>query len=280
MKSALRRALVYSGRVNSAAAPAAPARASWLRLALIGAAGGLLSGAFGVGGGLLMVPLLIAFAGMDQRRASATSLAAIVPAAIAGSVAYFVNGEIDLVVAIFVAVGGVVGSWLGALLLRRLSLGWLRWMFIALLLGVALRMLLIVPERGDGQIDLEFGTAIAMIALGLVIGVASGLFGVGGGVIMVPAFIALLGMGDLAAKGTSLAVMIPTATSGTITSARGGGVDVRAGLVVGIAATLASFGGVAVAFLLSPEWSSWLFAALVVVAAVQLSVRAIRLQGK
>ena len=276
----MRRALVYSGRVNSAAAPATPARASWLRLALIGAAGGLLSGAFGVGGGLLMVPLLIAFAGMDQRRASATSLAAIVPAAIAGSITYFVNGEVDLVVALFVAVGGVVGSWLGALLLRRLSLGWLRWMFIALLLGVALRMLLIVPERGDGQLDLEFGTAIAMIALGLVIGVASGLFGVGGGVIMVPAFIALLGMGDLAAKGTSLAVMIPTATSGTITSARGGVVDVRAGLVVGIAATLASFGGVALAFLLSPEWSSWLFAALVVVAAVQLSVRAIRLQRK
>lgn len=275
-----RRPLVYSGRVNSAAAPAAPARVSWLRLALIGAAGGLLSGAFGVGGGLLMVPLLIAFAGMDQRRASATSLAAIVPAAVAGSFTYFVNGEVDLVVALFVAMGGVVGSWLGALLLRRLSLGWLRWMFIALLFGVALRMLLIVPERGDGTVDFELGTAVAMIALGLVIGVASGLFGVGGGVIMVPAFIALLGMGDLAAKGTSLAVMIPTALSGTITSARGGGVDVRAGLVVGIAATLASFGGVALAFLLSPEWSSWLFAALVVVAAVQLSVRAIRLQGK
>ncbi|RXZ71999.1 sulfite exporter TauE/SafE family protein [Agromyces albus] len=266
--------------MNSAAAPAPPARASWLRLALIGAAGGLLSGAFGVGGGLLMVPLLIAFAAMDQRRASATSLAAIVPAAIAGSFTYFVNGEVDLLVALFVAAGGVVGSWLGALLLRRLSLGWLRWMFIALLLGVALRMLLIVPERGDRQLDLEFGTAIAMVALGLVIGVAAGLFGVGGGVIMVPAFIALLGMGDLAAKGTSLAVMIPTATSGTITSARGGVVDVRAGLVVGIAATLASIPGVALAFLLSPEWSSWLFAALVVVAAIQLSVRAIRLQRK
>jgi uncharacterized membrane protein YfcA len=253
---------------------------SWLRLALVGLAGGLLSGAFGVGGGLIMVPLLIAFAGMDQRRAAATSLAAIVPAAVAGSFTYFVTGEVDLVVALFVAVGGVVGSWLGALLLRRLSLGWLRWMFIALLLGVALRMLLIVPERGAEQLDFDFGTAVAMIGLGLVIGVASGLFGVGGGVIMVPAFIALLGMGDLAAKGTSLAVMIPTALSGTITSARGGVVDVRAGLVVGIAATLASFGGVALAFLLSPEWSSWLFAALVVVAAVQLSIRAIRLQRK
>ena len=63
---------------------------------MIGLVGGLLSGAFGVGGGILMVPLLITFAGMDQRRASAASLAAIVPTAVVGSITYLANGEVDL----------------------------------------------------------------------------------------------------------------------------------------------------------------------------------------
>jgi uncharacterized membrane protein YfcA len=97
---------------------------------------------------------------------------------------------------------------------------------------------------------------------------------------MVPAFIALFGMSDLVAKGTSLAVMIPTAVSGTVANTRAGIVDLKVALIVGLAATLASFGGVAIAFLLSPEWSAWLFAILLVVAAVQLTVRAIRLGKK
>lgn len=255
-------------------------RAGWARLAIIGAVGGLLSGAFGVGGGILMVPLFVMFAGMDQRRASATSLAAIVPTAVVGAVTYFLNGEVALIPALFVAAGGIIGSWIGARLLRRLPLGWLRWMFIALLVAVAVRMLLFVPERTAMQPELDALTIIGMVALGLVIGVASGLFGVGGGLIMVPAFMLFFGMSDLVAKGTSLAVMIPTAISGSVTNARGGIVDLRVGIIAGIAATAASFGGVALAHLMSPEVSTWLFAALVVIAAVQLSVRAVRQQKK
>ncbi|TYL54094.1 sulfite exporter TauE/SafE family protein [Agromyces mariniharenae] len=266
--------------MTSPDAPADQARVPWVRLALVGAAGGLLSGAFGVGGGILMVPLLILFAGMDQRRASATSLAAIVPAALAGSLTYFANGEIDLLAALFVAIGGIVGSWIGSWLLRRLSLGWLRWLFVGLLIAVAVRMVLVAPVRGDSSIEFDVLPILGMIALGIVIGIASGLFGIGGGVIMVPAFIALFGMSDLVAKGTSLAVMLPTAISGTVANTRAGIVDLRVALVVGIAATIASFGGVAIAFLLSPEWSAWLFAALMVVAAVQLAVRAVRLTRK
>lgn len=261
-------------------APAVPARLPWLRLTIVGAAGGLLSGAFGVGGGVLMVPLLITFAHMDQRRAATTSLAAIVPAAVAGSITYLANGEIDLLAVLFVAIGGIIGSWMGAWLVRRLPLGWLRWLFIALLIAVAVRLALVTPVRGDRLLEPEVGSIIAMIALGLVIGVASGLFGIGGGIIMVPAFIALFGMSDLVAKGTSLAAMIPTAVSGSVANARAGIVDLRVALIVGVAATLASFGGVAIAFLLSPEWSSRLFAALMVIAAVQLTVRAIRLRKK
>lgn len=250
-------------------------RRRWLVLLAVGALGGTLSGAFGVGGGILMVPLLLAFAGMDQRRAAATSLAAIIPASVAGSATYLAAGEVDVPVGLVVAVGGVLGSLVGTRLLRRLSLPVLRWMFIALLLAAAARMLLIAPDRGEG-VELDPLTAVALVGVGLVMGTASGLFGIGGGVLLVPALISLFGAGDLVAKGTSLLVMLPTAVMGTTTNARAGLVDVREGAIIGVAATAASFLGVALAFWLPPDLAGVLFAALVLLSAVQLTVKALR----
>jgi uncharacterized protein len=260
---------------GSPATPARPVRPPWSVLVLIGVIGGLLSGAFGVGGGVLMVPLLVNVARMDQRQAAATSLAAIIPASVAGSVIYLSQGAVDVPVSAVVAFGGVAGSILGARLLRRLPLPALRWGFIALLLVVAARLLLVAPERSDGM-HLDWLTAAGMVGVGLVMGIASGLFGIGGGVLLVPALISLFGAGDLVAKGTSLLVMLPTATMGTLTNLRGHVLDLRAGAIVGLAATAASFAGVALAFLVPPRLSGILFAALVLFSAVQLAIRAVR----
>lgn len=249
----------------------------WWALLLVGVLGGFMSGLFGVGGGILMVPLLILLAGLNQKQAATTSLVAIVPAALVGSATYLANGSVDVAVAGIVAVGGVLGSYLGARLLRRIPMRWLRWLFIALLVAVAVRMFLTVPDRG-ADIELTPVVVTALVATGLFMGVASGLFGIGGGVILVPVLIAAFGQGDLAAKGTSLLTMLPTALMGTLTNVRGGMVDLRAGAAVGIGATAASFAGASLAFLLPPRASTALFALLVVVAAVQLTVRAIRLQ--
>lgn len=266
-----------SDQPEDPAAPApGPRPAPAARLALVGALGGLLSGAFGVGGGILMVPLLIVLAGMDQRRAAATSLAAIVPTAVVGSIAYFANGEVDLAAAGLVAAGGIAGSWIGSHLLRRLPLGWLRWGFIALLVLVAARLVIAPPGRMSAPAELDLGVGAAYVGLGFVVGIAAGLFGIGGGLIMVPAFIAVFGMGDLLAKGTSLAAMIPTSISGSIANLRGRLLSAREGLIVGVAATLAALPGVALAFLLPPTVAAWLFAALLLAAAVQLTIRAVR----
>ena len=127
-----------------------PARPSFWILVIVGLVGGALSGAFGIGGGILMVPLLIGLAKMNQRQAAATSLLAIVPAAIAGSATYFAAGHVDWFAALFLAVGGVVGSIVGTRLLKSLPLGILRWGFIALLVAVAVRMVLVIPDRGSG----------------------------------------------------------------------------------------------------------------------------------
>ena len=247
----------------------------WIVLAAIGVVGGVLSGAFGIGGGIIMVPLLVWLGRLDQRSAAATSLVAIVPTAVVGSISYLAAGEIDLLAGLFVAVGAVAGALIGTRLLRRIPIVWLRWMFIALIVVVAARMLLVAPERGE-SVELTVWVGVGYVALGLLMGVASGLFGIGGGVIAVPALVAVFGASDLVAKGTSLLVMFPTALVGTISNARARIVDVRAGLVVGVAATLASVPGVALALIMPPRLSGILFAALLLAAAAQLTVRALR----
>ncbi len=253
-----------------------PRRArDWAALAAIGVIGGLLSGAFGVGGGIVMVPLLLTLTSMDQRQAAMVSLVAIIPTSITGMVTYAAVGRVDVVVGLVVSAGAILGAIVGSRLLRRMSLGWLRWMFIVLLVLVAARMVFLVPARA-AAIELDWGVTLGLLALGIVMGVAAGLFGIGGGVLAVPALIALFGMGDLVAKGTSLLIMIPTAIASTLTNLRGGTVDITGGLVVGAAAAAAAVGGAALAFLMSPQLSSILFATLLVIAAIQLAIKALR----
>ena len=247
----------------------------WIALVGTGLIGGLLSGVFGVGGGIVMVPLLISLAHMDQRRAATTSLAAIVPTSIVGTLTYAATGHIDFVAGAIIAVGAVVGSVIGTTLLRRIPLFWLRWLFIALLLVVAVRMLMVEPERG-AALDLNALVVLGYLALGLAMGIASGLFGIGGGVIAVPALVAVFGVSDLIAKGTSLLALVPTSIVGTFANMRANLVDLPAGLVVGLAATIAAVPGVALALMIPPRLSSILFAALLLLAAAQLTVKALR----
>jgi uncharacterized membrane protein YfcA len=246
-----------------------------LSLLIVGGVGGLLSGAFGVGGGIVMVPLLIWLLRFDQRRAAATSLVAIVPGAVAGFLQYLVQGEVSVLAGLLIAAGGVAGSLIGTKLLRTLPLGWLRWLFIAFLVLVAIRLLFEVPVRGV-DLEITLGVGIAFVLLGLVMGVASGLFGIGGGVLVVPVMVTAFGMGDLLAKGTSLLAMIPTAVTGSTANLRAGLVRLSDGLIAGLAATAASFGGVALAFLLPPRPAIILFAVFVLISAAQLTYRAIR----
>jgi uncharacterized membrane protein YfcA len=253
-------------------------RLPWPALLAVGVLGGFLSGLFGVGGGVIMVPLLVALARYDQRRASALSLAAIVPASVVGAVGYLAQGEVELNAAVALAVGAIPGTLVGTRLLRRLRLAVLRWLFIALLVVVAARLVLIVPERG-AETTLDPLLLLALVGVGFVVGIASGLFGVGGGIIIVPVLVAGFGVGDLLAKGTSLTVIIASSAVGSIANLRAGLVDLRAALLVGAAAAITSLAGVAAAFLLPAGISAIAFAVLLLVSAAQLAFRQLRGQG-
>jgi uncharacterized membrane protein YfcA len=91
------------------------------RLATIGGAGGLLSGLLGVGGGLIMVPLLVFWAGFRQRDAHAMSLGAIIPISLAGVITFGAAGEVRVGYAIALTVGSIVGARVGVGVLSRIG---------------------------------------------------------------------------------------------------------------------------------------------------------------
>lgn len=108
------------------------------KLLVIGVVGGLLSGLLGVGGGIIMVPLLVYWAAYGQRDAHAMSLGAIIPISIAGIATYGVAGQVHWWDAVGLAAGSIVGARFGAGLLTRIDERLLKIVFGLFLVGVAI----------------------------------------------------------------------------------------------------------------------------------------------
>lgn len=239
-----------------------------MRAAAVGTVTGVLSGLFGIGGGILVVPALVFFLGLDARPAAATSLAAVVPVAGAGLAGYAADGRVDLPVAVLLAVGAVAGSLVGTFLLHRIAQRALLWAFAVLLVALAIGLLLPLPEPADGG-AVDAGVAAIGLGLGGVAGVLSGLFGVGGGFVTVPGMVLLLSEASAVAKGTSLLVILPTALTGTWRNARRGLVDWPVAAVVGGSGALLAFLSSRLSVGLDEALSNRLFAVLLVVVAVR-----------
>ena len=237
-----------------------------------GVGAGFLSGLFGVGGGLVIVPALMAVLGMDQRRASSTSLAAIIVTAAVGSGTYALHGEVSWVGGALLVVGALAGSQIGVWFLRRLPAPSLPWILIGFTLFVIVSQYLQVPTR-EGTVSLTPASCALLIL--------SGLVGVGGGSVIVPGMELAVGAGDLIARGTSLLVMIPTGIAGTVTNLRHRMVDLRVGLIVGASAAATAPAGRLVATLVSPSVGAILFNIflLSIIASTILKIRRARAQG-
>lgn len=240
-------------------------------MAAIGIGAGGLSGLFGVGGGVLLVPAL-ALVGLPQRLAHGTSLAATAPLALAGLAGFGADGQVDWRVAALLFAGSAGGAVAGTAALYRLREDLLRYAFVVLLVVAAGRMLVALPE-GGGRPALTIAVALGLVAVGVFAGGVAGLMGVGGGVVLVPAQILLFGVPDVLAKGTSLAVIVPTALVGTRRNLLHGSVRVRDVAIIGAAGAAASFVAARVALGLDPRLSAVLFAALLLVAAGRLLMR-------
>jgi hypothetical protein len=242
--------------------PGAGGEVGTVKVVLVGLAAGFLSGIFGVGGGILMVPALVMLLAMGQRLAHGTSLAAIVPIALAGVLGYALDGQVDWAAALFLIVGSAgLGARIGTHLLHVLPQRALALVFGVVLLAAAARMVL-DDSDATGRVDLTVGSAIVLVLVGVLAGTAAGLLGVGGGIIMVPAMVVLVGIPAAVAKGSSLAVIIPTAVVGTRRNLHRDNADLQVAAIVGVSGVVSSFAASQISVGLDEQLSNRLFAAL------------------
>jgi uncharacterized membrane protein YfcA len=236
---------------------------------VVGLLAGFFSGLFGVGGGILVVPGLVLLMRMGQRRAHGTSLAAIVPIAVSGVITYALHDSVDWPVAGLLIAGAVGGAALGTRALAGLNQRVLRLAFATFLVATAVRLLLDLSHPG-GRGPLEIWLALGLVAIGVVAGLLAGLLGVGGGIVIIPALVVLFSVPDAVAKGTSLAVIIPTAVVGTLGNVRRANADLSVAAVVGLVGAGSAYLGSHLSLHMSARLSSVLFGILLVLVALRM----------
>lgn len=252
-----------------------PTRSGLLSLVLVGVLAGFLSGVLGVGGGIVMVPMIVGVLHFGQHRAHATSLAAIVLIAVSGTVRFGMAGEVAWAVGLALGLGGVVGSTVGAHLMHRLSPTTLRIIFGVIMVLAGLRMVLGGdPELGQPP-EAALGAAIG-VGIGLVAGIASGVAGIGGGVIMVPAMVFLLGLAQHSAEGTSLLAILFTAVAGTRVNLQNERVQLKEASIIGLAGVLSAQLGASLALSMSGHLLAQVFGAFVTVVGIRMIVSVYR----
>ncbi|MBT9283432.1 MAG: sulfite exporter TauE/SafE family protein [Hydrogenibacillus schlegelii] len=217
------------------------------RAAVLGVGIGLLAGYFGglvgLGGGVIMIPLMVALLKLTQHQAHGTSLVALVFTGLSGALAYALGGSVDVVASLLLAATAMFTARFGARYAHALPEWKLKRAFGAFLLFVSV-LLVSKPYLPHVATRLPAaGEAALLLLTGLFTGFLSGMMGVGGGSIMVPAMVFLGGFSQVAAQGVSLLAMVPSGAVGAYTHGRLGNVrpDVLVGLVPGI--LIGSFAG-------------------------------------
>ena len=238
---------------------------------LIGFGVGAFSGAFGVGGGIILVPVLVLLLHMHQKRAQATSLVMVAMAALAGAVTYAIADFVAWLPALFLLLGGIVGSLIGSSVVRRTADYRLQLIFGVLLIAVSIRLLWSSGSSGVTDLpDLSILVAVAYAISGVAMGLLSALLGIGGGIIVIPILVTAFGFSQQLAAGTSLAVMAPIAIVGAWRQSRTGATDWRTGARFGIASIPGSVLGATAAVLVSGSLVRAAFAILIAVVAVRM----------
>jgi len=203
---------------------------------LIGLIAGLFGGLVGLGGGVIMIPLMVGVLKLDQHKAHGTSLVALVFTGISGAIAYGVKGAVDIPAAAMMAATAMVTARAGARHAHALPEWKLKRSFGAFLLFVSLLMVAkpyLPPIPG---MDTGWPKVCVLLFTGMFTGFLSGMMGVGGGTIMVPAMVLLAGFAQHPAQGSSLLAMVPAGAVGAYAHGKLGNVrkDLLTGLIPGI----------------------------------------------
>jgi uncharacterized protein len=189
----------------------------------VGFAAGILSGLFGVGGGVVTTPAVNTLLGGTAIEAIATPLPVILPTSLVGSYTYARAREVSFRAARWAAVPGIAGAVTGALLTEVVNTHLLLVVTSGLIAITAVQVIRNRPPRTPWVLGRTPGWKYG--AIGLVAGLTSGLLGIGGGIVMVPALTLWIGMPLRRALGTSLLVIAVLVVPGTIVHAILGNID-------------------------------------------------------
>ncbi|KAG7370165.1 permease [Nitzschia inconspicua] len=240
----------------------------------------------GMGGGFIMIPLMTStkLLHLPQHAAHGTSLFAVATTGLAGALGY--QGQVDYQAAACIALSGMVTARAGALATTRLSGVDLRKALGAFMLAVAplvpaKQYLVKQNEERIGTND-DVATAsspswiqkyVIPLGIGSCSGFLAGMFGVGGGAVVVPALSVLTDMNHYQALGTSLTAMVLPALSGTVTHFSQGNVVMRVAPFLATGAFLGSYAGSKLALSIDEEPLKYGFSVVMVVLGLQALLR-------
>lgn len=250
-------------------------------LLILGLAAGILSGLFGIGGGVIMVPTLIAIFGLEILDANATSLAAmLLPVGILGVVSYYKAGFINVKESLLISFGLFLGSFVGAEFAINVSEQLLSKLYAAFLLYVALDYFDIkrffsknktpVPENSETIRRALF----TYVLVGLGAGVVAGLFGKGGGLIIVPVLIKLYRYSPKAAAATSLAALqLPVGLPSVVVYAQNGHFNFLYAALIAVGMVAGTFLGTKIGIKLPGSYFKKIYAFFLLAVAVYMVVK-------
>lgn len=262
--------------------------------ALVGVLIGIASGLLGIGGGTVMVPIFRLAFGMSATMSTATSLFAIIPTSISGAISHVKGKTCIPALGIAAGLGGACMSPIGVWL-AQLSPDWLVMLAAALIIGYsAINMFKKAFKlRPAGQpaagVDAAAPTAddsslsrkqlLQGAAIGLVAGLASGYVGVGGGFIMVPLMLSIIGIPMRKASGTSLIAVMILAIPGVIEQGIIGNINYLAGIAIVIGTIPGAVIGARLVTKVPERTLRLLFGCFLIVAAVMLVLNEVGIFG-
>lgn len=251
---------------------------------VLGILAGIMSGLFGIGGGIIMVPALVALFGLDLLDANATSLAAmLLPVGIFGVINYYKAGYINLKDSLWISLGLLCGSFFGAELAVSVNVSLLSKLYAGILLYVAVGYLDIpaLLKRNKNKSITEPGTELKIpnriwhfILLGLCAGIFAGLFGKGGGLVIVPALVRIFHYDAKAASATSLAALqLPVGLPSVVVYANDGHLNLLFAGLIALGILLGAFFGSKLALNLSSSIFKKIYAVFLLGVAVYMVLK-------
>ena len=275
-----------------------------LVIILLGGGVGILSGMFGVGGGFLVTPLLI-FYGIPPTVAAASAATQVTGASVSGALAHFRRGGVDVQMGAVLVAGGIVGAIAGSGIFKLLQ----EWgqidtiisiLYVVLLGGIGTLMMreawasvraslrgealppskrrhhplvAALPLRWRFYASGLYISPLAPLLLGVTTGILTVLLGVGGGFIMVPAMLYLLGMSTRVVVGTSLfQILFVTAATTMIHALTTQAVDIVLAALLLLGSVIGAQVGARLATKFAPDYLRLFLAAIVIGVAIRMAL--------